>query len=105
MDAPPLPPPPDQMLVAGPPAVRPAVGPAFPYAGFWQRFAALLIDGLVFLPVFIPFFIYFWNQASTQIDTRAPSSFDIDAMRWSALFGWTLAVGLLRYTYEVVMIG
>ncbi len=82
MDAPPLPPPPSETPPTpawGPPA---PVTPAFKYAGFWQRFAALFIDGLLFVPFFIPFFIRVWNEASRQINVgTGTGSFDFNTMR------------------------
>lgn len=33
------------------PTLQPVPGPAFVYAGFWLRFAALVIDSIVFLPL------------------------------------------------------
>jgi uncharacterized RDD family membrane protein YckC len=104
MDAPPLPPPPDEMPPMPGWASPADVAPTLRYAGFWQRFAALFIDGLLFLPLFIPFLIRVWNEASSRIDTGT-GSFDANTMRVGRVFGWALAIGVLHYAYDVVMVG
>jgi uncharacterized RDD family membrane protein YckC len=106
MDAPPLPPPPGQTPPTpgwGPPA---QATPAFKYAGFWQRFAALFIDGLVLLPLEIPFFIGFWNAASSRFDAVAGrDSFDFSSMPVERFFGWAIGLAIVHYAYQVVMVG
>lgn len=105
MDVPPLPPPPDQLPSTPGWGPHVQVTPAFKYAGFWQRFAALFIDSLLFVPFAIPFFIRVWNEASNQINVGSRTgSFDFTTMRTGVL-GWAIALGALRYAYEVIMIG
>jgi uncharacterized RDD family membrane protein YckC len=103
MDAPPLPPPPEQPPAPGWGPPPPVTTPTVDYASFWQRFAALLIDGLIFLPFTVPFFVHVWNVTSRP---AGPSgmSFNFDMTRVGDVFGWALLLGLLRYGYEAVMI-
>jgi uncharacterized RDD family membrane protein YckC len=105
MDAPPLPPPPDQ-LPPTPGWSSPAqVVPAFAYASFWQRFAALFIDGLLLLPLEIPLFIGFWNDAFRQVNVSAGTGFDFSSVRAEHVIGWAIGIAIVHYAYQAVMVG
>src|SRR5215467_13390675 len=109
MDGPPLPPPP-HLLPPGPApgylAAPPPYQPAPRYASFWRRFAALLIDGLVFLPVwFIAFFTLAWPNIKPQLDRMAQNNEPFDATWWAGrFFGVALLLALFQYAYQAIMI-
>jgi uncharacterized RDD family membrane protein YckC len=106
---PPLPPPPDQLGAM--PAWRAADAPTTPrYAGFWIRFLALVIDGIVLTPVsaiFLwPVIDDIWNELQrTNFEdgtVRFELWFDGGVGRW---FAASFAVALISYAYNAVMIG
>ncbi len=105
MAQPPLPPPPDGLPPApdGSWAPPPAYTAPPRYAGFWIRVAASIIDSLVLIPFYIPLFIAVFNRIDTT-SSATLSTNDFSALQGSFI-GWALALQLIRYLYEVVMIG
>src|SRR6187200_2322398 len=100
---PPLPPPPSPLSPApgwGPPP-EPVVPP--PYAGFWIRVLASIIDSLVLAPLYIPLAIRMIDQLHITSSTDV-SSIDFGQMS-GELVGWALVLQFVRYAYELVMIG
>ena len=73
------------------------------YAGFWIRVAAAIIDSLVLVPAYIPGAIALVNGLNAGTSTSGTS------VRFGpfvgAFVGWALAVQVIRYLYEFVMIG
>jgi len=102
MDAPPLPPRPDQLPAWAPP---PPVEPTFRYASFWIRVGAYLIDTLLLIPLTIPFFIVSWSRISQELDRASSTG---EAFRLGAAMGnvavWTLTIAALSYAYAVLMV-
>jgi uncharacterized RDD family membrane protein YckC len=74
------------------------------YAGFWIRVGASIIDSLVLIPFYTPFIIAVVNRIETTSSTTTFRAGDLSALQ-SSVLGWALALQLLRYLYEFVMIG
>jgi len=102
MDAPPLPPPPDQLPVWAPP---PPEAPTFRYASFWIRVGAYLIDTLVLLPLTLPLLVVIGNRISGELDRFLESNRQIDlAPIYRHYFGWGLLIAAGVYAYQVLMV-
>jgi uncharacterized RDD family membrane protein YckC len=63
----------------------------FRYAGFWRRFVAMIIDGLVFSPVFL---IFFAGSGLFGLITGATATRDMEGIA-GALFGLGILAGIL----------
>lgn len=93
------------------PAWQASDQPAAPmYAGFWARFAALLIDGLLQIPIAIallwPMFRAMFDEISRTID--AGRVFDATAFvqTYRGRFaGAALVITVIGYLYQAVMVG
>src|SRR2546430_3127100 len=96
MDGHPLPPRPDATLPASPQATWTPPAPPQPaprYASFWIRVGAILIYGLVFIPICIPFLSGLWNRMSTEIDRSIATGQRVDVTRYMGRYaGWALGV-------------
>jgi uncharacterized RDD family membrane protein YckC len=56
------------------------------YAGFWMRFAAIFIDGLIMIPLSIPFYAFDWGySAATEQTTKVAMALGMVAS-WFFLF-------------------
>lgn len=107
---PPLPPPPDQL--GGMPSWRASEGETapIPYAGFWARFAALLLDTLLLAPIALALL---WPVFGPMIDEinrtiEAGGVFDsttfIQRYQGRVLGASVLTAGV-SYVYQAVMVG
>ena len=105
MEQPPLPPPPSRLPPAPDAMWAPAPQYVAPpdYAGFWIRVAASIIDSLVLVPLYIPALIAVINRIDTTSSTTITTA-DFSALQGS-LLGWAIALQMIRYLYEFVMIG
>jgi uncharacterized RDD family membrane protein YckC len=65
--------------------------PQFRYAGFWRRFVAMIIDGLVFSPVFL---IFFAGSGLFSVLSGAAAGRDMEGVG-AALFGLGIFAGFL----------
>ncbi len=86
-----------------------STAPALPrhlYAGFWQRFAAALVDGLVLAPIWaVPFFLSM-DDVLRELETTVETNTQPDISGYfGTVFWWSIAVGLLSYAYNAVMVG
>ena len=45
----------------------PVGGPSGPRAGFWQRFGAMVVDGLVMIVVYVPLAVAFGSSAGSDL--------------------------------------
>jgi len=76
------------------------------YAGFWQRFAAVLVDGLVLAPIWaIPVFLVMddvFRELERAVETNTQP--DVSGL-FGTVFWWGIAGGLLGYAYNAVMVG
>jgi uncharacterized RDD family membrane protein YckC len=83
-----------------------AAGARHLYAGFWQRFAAALVDGLVLAPIWaIPLFLTMDDvfrefQVAVETNTQPDVSGFFGTVIW-----WGVGIGLLSYAYHAVMVG
>jgi uncharacterized RDD family membrane protein YckC len=78
-------------LYASPPPIVAQPAPQFLYAGFWRRFVAMIIDGLVFSPVFL---IFFAGSGLFGLITGATATRDMEGIA-GALFGLGILAGIL----------
>jgi uncharacterized RDD family membrane protein YckC len=102
MDAPPLPPPPDQLPAWAPP---PPATPTFRYASFWIRVGAYLIDTLVLLPLTLPLLVAIGNRISGELDRFIQTDRPMDlAPIYRHYFAWGLLVAAGVYAYQVLMV-
>jgi uncharacterized RDD family membrane protein YckC len=74
-----------------------------PYATFWQRAGAALIDGLLFVPFLIVPFSHVWREAQDALDNGgnyrvSMSPFD------SRFVGWAIAAAAAGAVYHILMI-
>src|ERR687894_1546163 len=107
-----MPPPPGPPAMPGAGATStwqpppPSAPPMHAYAGFWQRFGALLIDGLVLTPIWaVPFFIA-WNDMLREFQAAVETNGQPDLEPFlSNMIWWVIAIGLVSYAYNAVMIG
>jgi uncharacterized RDD family membrane protein YckC len=105
-----LPPPPDQLHA---PTLAPAPGapPTLPlYAGFWSRFAALFIDGLVLAPLTVTILWPTFRSLFDEIDRAVDLGVRFDVPAWvrangGRLLGPAIAVAAINYGYQAVMVG
>ena len=65
--------------------------PQFRYAGFWRRFVAMIIDGIVFSPVFL---IFFAGSGLFGLISGATSARDMEGIA-GAMFGLGIFAGIL----------
>jgi uncharacterized RDD family membrane protein YckC len=63
----------------------------FRYAGFWRRFVAMIIDGIVFSPLFL---IFFTGSGLVGVITGAAGGRDMEGVG-GALFGLGIFAGIL----------
>jgi uncharacterized RDD family membrane protein YckC len=104
---PPLPPPPPGPTPTG---AVPAWIPAPPlrahgYAGFWQRFGAFLIDGLVLAPLWVIPFITTWTDFFRDIEVSVNTNAPPDMTEFFTTFlWWGIAIAAVNYAYNAVMI-
>jgi uncharacterized RDD family membrane protein YckC len=92
-----LPPPPGDPSLPPPPG--PAWGAAAPvvaYAGFWQRFAARLIDGLILIIPFVP--------ALVSVISEVDATIGLTAAQRDRTRGIWLGALALSAVYEISMI-
>jgi uncharacterized RDD family membrane protein YckC len=106
---PPVPPTPGASSPAGwaPPEVP---GGHPPYAGFWQRFGALLIDGVILSPIWIlPFFLFVWQDMIDEFERSFATNTEPDVTQFTEFFQraiwWGIAAALVSYVYNALMIG
>jgi uncharacterized RDD family membrane protein YckC len=78
-------------LYASPPPIVAQPAPQLLYAGFWRRFVAMIIDGLVFSPVFL---IFFAGSGLFGLITGATATRDMEGIA-GALFGLGILAGIL----------
>jgi uncharacterized RDD family membrane protein YckC len=110
---PPLPPPPDQLgaLTGAMPSWRPEdQAPSLNYAGFWARFAATLLDGLLLAPFAIALLWPVFSTMMDEINRAIQENGTFDSTAWATRYagrftGTALLLGALTYLYQAVMIG
>jgi uncharacterized RDD family membrane protein YckC len=78
--------------------------PQFRYAGFWRRFAAMIIDGIVFSPLL---FVFFAGSGLVGVITGAAAGRDMEGVG-AALFGlgifaWILVMVAGNWLYHTLM--
>lgn len=76
-----------------------AVGKKWHYGGFWIRFAAVVIDGIVLQAVRIPLSMLFLGVAMVPFRPGAPNP-----MFMGAALTLTLITMLIAFLYEVILI-
>jgi uncharacterized RDD family membrane protein YckC len=76
---------------ASPPQAFTQAAPQFRYAGFWRRFVAMIIDGIVFSPVFL---IFFAASGLFGLMSGATAPRDMEGIA-GALFGLGIFAGFL----------
>ena len=103
MAQPPLPPPPNPYPSTPGWGASPEYVPPPAYAGFWIRVLASIIDSIVLVPFYIPLAIRMVDRMNITSSTSF-SSMDFGRMSGD-LIGWALALQLVRYLYEFLMIG
>lgn len=93
------------------PAWQASGQPASPaYAGFWARFAALLIDWLLQIPVAIAMFWPMLRAMFDQFNRTIDAGRVFDATGFAQTYrgrivGATLVIAVIGYLYQAVMVG
>ncbi len=77
-----------------PPTPQPASSEAMTYAGFWRRFFASLIDGIILYAIVMIFFGFLMNSANSNPNLVGS---------WLGGLQWPLTVAI--YAYSIVFIG